>query len=40
MRFTPLILAYLVVLMIAAIAVRELNQCTVELRQHKEHKHE
>jgi len=40
MRFTPVLIVYLIVLTIAAIAVKELNRCTVELRQHKEENHE
>jgi len=40
MRFTPVLIVYLIVLAIAAIAVRELNRCTVELKNHKERAHE
>lgn len=32
MRFTPILLIYCVLMFIAAIAVRELNKCTVELQ--------
>ena len=35
MRFTPVIIVYMIVLMIAAIAVKQLNKCTVELQGYK-----
>jgi hypothetical protein len=35
MRFTPVIIVYIIVLLIAAIAVKELNKCTMELREYK-----
>lgn len=35
MKFTPVILVYIIVLAIAAVAVRKLNQCTLELETSK-----
>jgi len=40
MKFTPVLIVYAILLFITAIAVKELNKCTVELRQHKEQNHE
>jgi hypothetical protein len=39
-RFTPVLIVYAIILAIAAIAVKQLNKCTVELRNHKEQNHE
>ena len=35
MRFTPVLIVYLVLLMITAVAVRELNKCTTKLDKYK-----
>lgn len=35
MRFTPVIIVYIAVLAIAAIAVKQLNQCTTALNKYK-----
>lgn len=35
MRFTPVIIVYIVVLLIAAIAVKELNVCTAKLEKYR-----
>lgn len=35
MRFTPILIVYLVILMITAVAVKQLNKCTVELEKYK-----
>lgn len=40
MKVLPILIIYAIVLGIAAVAVKELNQCTVELQKHKEHSHE
>lgn len=36
MRFTPVLIVYCIIMFIAAVAVRELNKCTTELRKHKQ----
>jgi hypothetical protein len=34
MRFTPVLIVYIIVLIIAAIAAREMGKCTNERREH------
>lgn len=35
MRFTPVLIVYIILLMITAIAVKELNKCTMALEKYK-----
>jgi hypothetical protein len=37
MKFTPVLIVYIIVLIIAIIAVKELNSCTQKLERYKIH---
>jgi len=39
MRFTPILIVYVIIMLIAATAMRQLNKCTEERREHDKKYH-